>query len=70
MINPSLEAYSSVRKLAAVQNVAGGQNTLAGSAELKHVDKEDHKLAVEVDKTVLTAAMSLFHRHYRRLNFP
>lgn len=64
MFNSSLDAYGSVRKLAAVQNVAGGQNALVSPVGLKPVVKAEDKQAVEnklpvevIDKSTLDAAV-------------
>ncbi len=58
MFNSSLDAYGSVRKLAAVQNVAGSQNALVSPVGLKPVVKAENKQPVEVaDKSTLDAAV-------------
>ncbi len=57
MFNSSLEAYGSVKKLAAAQNVAGSQSALVKPIGLKPVVNVENKQAVEVDKPALVAAV-------------
>lgn len=51
MFNSSLDAYGSVRQLAVVQNVAGGQNVLVSPVGLKSVVKP------EITKAALVTAV-------------
>ena len=63
MFNSSLDAYGSVRKLAAVQNFAGSQNSLVAKPVVKTENikleniKLENKLA-EVDKASLATAVN------------
>jgi len=60
MLNTSLDAYGSVRKLAAVQNVAGSQITIdrtTSPSGLKPVIKTENTKPAEVDKGELVTAV-------------
>ncbi|MGZ8261768.1 MAG: flagellar protein FlaG [Methylotenera sp.] len=52
MFNSSLDAYGSVKRLAAVQNVAGSQIALVSPVGLKPVVKVENKQAVEIKPPV------------------
>jgi flagellar protein FlaG len=60
MFNSSLDAYGAIRRPAAVQNIAGGQNAISSTASptgLKAVEKVENRPPVEVDKAALAAAV-------------
>jgi flagellar protein FlaG len=58
MFNSSLDAYGSVRKLAAVQNIASSQSALGVKPSVKpELTQVESKPAVEVDKTALVTAV-------------
>lgn len=58
MFNSSLDAYGSVRRLAAVQNVAGSQSALGAKPVVKTENvKLENKPPVEVDKAALVTAV-------------
>ncbi len=58
MFNSSLDAYGSSRKLAAVQNFAGGQNGLVARPVAKAESiKLENKPPAEVDKATLIGAV-------------
>ncbi len=57
MFNSSLEAYGSVRRLAAVQNVAGGQGALSAKPVAKVENTQLENKPAEVDKASLVTAV-------------
>jgi len=59
MFNSSLDAYGSVRTVAALQNFAGGQNALVAKpiATTENV-KLENKQALLVDKATLSSAVN------------
>jgi flagellar protein FlaG len=73
MFNSSLDAYGAIKRPAAVQNTAGGQNVISvptSPAGLKSIDRVENRPPVEskpdvesrppvqVDKAVLTSAVN------------
>jgi len=57
MFNSSLDAYGSVRRLAAVQNVAGGQSAFGAKPVVKTESTKLENKPVEVDKASLVTAV-------------
>jgi flagellar protein FlaG len=57
MFNSSLDAYGSVRRLAAVQNVAGGQSAFGAKPVVKIENTRLENKPVEVDKASLVTAV-------------
>lgn len=58
MFNSSLDAYGSVRKLAAVQNFAGSQNSLVAKPVVKTENIKLENKSAEVDKASLVTAVN------------
>lgn len=58
MFNSSLDAYGSVRKLAAVQNFAGSQNSLVAKPVVKTENIKLENKPAEVDKASLVTAVN------------
>ena len=58
MFNSSLDAYGSVRKLAAVQNFAGSQNSLVAKPVVKTENIKLENKPAEVDKASLATAVN------------
>ena len=62
MFNSSLDAYGAIRKPAAVQDVAGGQNAVnratTAPVELKSVSKAETRPPVGIDKATLANAVN------------
>jgi len=57
MFNSSLEAYGSVRSLAAVQNIAGGKGALAAKPAARVENTQLENKPAEVDKASLVSAV-------------
>lgn len=57
MFNSSLDAYGSVRRLAAVQNAAGGQSAFGAKSVAKAETTKLENKPVEVDKASLITAV-------------
>lgn len=57
MFNSSLDAYGSVRRLAAVQNAVGGQSALGAKPVAKAENTKLENKPVEVDKASLITAV-------------
>jgi len=58
MFNSSLDAYGSVRKLAAVQNFAGGSSSLVAKPVVKTENIKLENKPAEVDKASLVTAVN------------
>jgi flagellar protein FlaG len=64
MFNSSLDAYSGIKKPAALQNIAGSQSALLSPANVKSLPKPDLQTKpVEVDKAVLSQAVDKLNEY-------